>query len=134
MYRLRGDGFAGDVVPAGGAASGDVKERFDVDGLENEVVSDLDHEWKRDPSAPPADRPDGDYALDHEDEADAEPEPDELETVGREQGDQQQKQVGVQRDCPVADPDLLQPVAKRGTGEAVRSDVLQCAPLPTHPL
>ena len=62
------------------------------------------------------------------------PEPDELEAVGREQGDQQQQQVGVEGDGAVADRDLLQPVAQRGAGQPVRSDVLQRAALPAHPL
>ncbi len=69
MYRLRGDGFAGDVVPSGGAASSDVEERLDVDGLDHKVVSEFDRQWKRDRSAAPADSPDGNDPFDYEDGA-----------------------------------------------------------------
>ena len=48
--------------------------------------------------------------------------------------DQHQQQVGVQRDRPVADADLLQPVAQRRAGQSIGPDVFQRAALPAHPL
>ena len=69
-----GNRLAGDVVPAGRAPGGDVDQGLDVDGLQHEVIPELDHERGGERSPTPARGPDRDDALDHEDHADHGPE------------------------------------------------------------